>query len=383
MSESNITLPFYVNKDPAIRYEQNRKGEALGEALGNYELLERVQTIKPFDKQELELELSFLVELKRHYEKALNIRNDDYSAYLFERIRTQENYIVEHHLRLVPYVIAKYFGISPLDLGSSKPGDRKGLLGWADLFQIGYLGLVKAVKRVNTPRKTFPSYAISCIKYEIIREFKEQEGNIRYPSNIHRQLTTLKKAQDRLLNVEGIDFSVGNEANYAWVSNLATQMLSEELDISPGELRELLKLQNYQYSLDRLFEEIEKQDPELKNLKFDPENPYDNETDVVLEGLIDKREVEQSEPDAEIERIQTGSLLKEAILALNERERVIIEERFGLKDGQPKTLEETAKALHTTRERVRKIESKALSKLRGDRLLTEKLINLRDTNSSW
>ncbi len=197
----------------------------------------------------------------------------------------------------------------------------------SDLIEEGNIGLMKALSRYN-PRLgfRFSTYASWWIRQHVIRAIANQARVVRLPVYMSELLHKMRKEQERL--------------THKYSRKPTNDELAKALKIPISKVMELHKAANRATSLDRKVSE----DGEVDFIDL----LQDDEIEAVdeLVNLFKKEEVD-------------------ALLALmGERERNIIDLRFGLKSGLPKTLAEVAKSFHITRERVRQIEKEALMKMR-------------------
>ncbi len=204
----------------------------------------------------------------------------------------------------------------------------RGLL-FLDLIQEGNLGLIKAVDKYDyrTGYK-FSTYATWWIRQGVTRAISEQGRTIRVPVHMGENINKLIRAQRKLIQEFGRDPS--------------TEEISEEMSFTSEKVREIIKISQHPVSF---------------------ETPIGEAGDSHVGDFIEDLEVEAPSDAASFAMLQDQ--LHEVLDTLTDRERRIIQLRFGLKDGYPRTLEEAGREFKITRERIRQIESKVLNKLRN------------------
>lgn len=261
---------------------------------------------------------------------------------LQERANDARTFLIRSNLRLVVSIAKRYIG-----RGSS----------FLDLIQEGNLGLLRAVAKFDPTRGfKFSTYATWWIRQSISRSIADQSRTIRIPVHIYETVNRLQRIRRTLTQKLGREPSLDDIALRSGLLNAADtqtilQCLTQNTPLDP-DLR--TRWQRATRKVARILRAAE--DP------ISLESPVGNEENSQLGDFIEDEDA--LEPMDAAAREMLREQVKNALAILTERERQVLELRFGLLDGKDHTLEEVGQYFNVTRERIRQIESKALRKLR-------------------
>ncbi|WP_132876564.1 RNA polymerase sigma factor [Tamaricihabitans halophyticus] len=320
-----------AKNDPDFVWDEE-ESEALRQARKDAELTASADSVRAYLKQ---IGKVALLNAEEEVELAKRIEAGLYAA---ERVRTYEeegeklqpqmrrdlrwivrdgerakSHLLEANLRLVVSLAKRYTGRG---------------MAFLDLIQEGNLGLIRAVEKFDyTKGYKFSTYATWWIRQAITRAMADQARTIRIPVHMVEVINKLGRIQRELLQ------DLGREPT--------PEELAKEMDISPEKVLEIQQYAREPISLDQTI---------------------GDEGDSQLGDFI-----EDSEAVVAVDAVSFTLLqdqLQSVLATLSEREAGVVRLRFGLTDGQPRTLDEIGQVYGVTRERIRQIESKTMSKLR-------------------
>jgi RNA polymerase primary sigma factor len=317
--------------DPDFVWDEE-ESEALRQARKDAELTASADSVRAYLKQigkvallnaEEEVELAKRIEAGLYAAERVRVAEDE-GEKLVTQLRRDlkwivrdgeraKNHLLEANLRLVVSLAKRYTGRG---------------MAFLDLIQEGNLGLIRAVEKFDyTKGYKFSTYATWWIRQAITRAMADQARTIRIPVHMVEVINKLGRIQRELLQ------DLGREPT--------PEELAKEMDISPEKVLEIQQYAREPISLDQTI---------------------GDEGDSQLGDFI-----EDSEAVVAVDAVSFTLLqdqLQSVLQTLSEREAGVVRLRFGLTDGQPRTLDEIGQVYGVTRERIRQIESKTMSKLR-------------------
>ncbi|MCT2583987.1 RNA polymerase sigma factor [Actinophytocola gossypii] len=324
--------PTKETKDGDFVWDEE-ESEALRQARKDAELTASADSVRAYLKQigkvallnaEEEVELAKRIEAGLYAAERVRKAEEESSEKLLPQMRRDlrwivrdgeraKNHLLEANLRLVVSLAKRYTGRG---------------MAFLDLIQEGNLGLIRAVEKFDyTKGYKFSTYATWWIRQAITRAMADQARTIRIPVHMVEVINKLGRIQRELLQ------DLGREPT--------PEELAKEMDITPEKVLEIQQYAREPISLDQTI---------------------GDEGDSQLGDFI-----EDSEAVVAVDAVSFTLLqdqLQSVLATLSEREAGVVRLRFGLTDGQPRTLDEIGQVYGVTRERIRQIESKTMSKLR-------------------
>jgi RNA polymerase primary sigma factor len=317
-SESNETEAFEIS-DADIEDEPQQQVTVAGATADPVkDYLKQIGKVALLNAEQ-EVQLAKRIEAGLFAEEKLNsgmsldpkLRRD--LEWISEDGRRAKNHLLEANLRLVVSLAKRYTG--------------RGML-FLDLIQEGNLGLIRAVEKFDyTKGYKFSTYATWWIRQAITRAMADQARTIRIPVHMVEVINKLARVQRQMLQ------DLGREPT--------PEELAKELDMTPEKVVEVQKYGREPISL---------------------HTPLGEDGDSEFGDLIEDSEA--IVPSDAVSFTLLQEQLDGVLDTLSDREAGVVKMRFGLTDGQPKTLDEIGKVYGVTRERIRQIESKTMSKLR-------------------
>jgi len=265
----------------------------------------------PEDK-EFQTKLKELQQRSWHTPETFEEANKNLRHWLKEALKAKTE-MVEANLRLVISIAKKY--------------TNRGL-SFLDLIQEGNMGLMKAVEKFEYRRGyKFSTYATWWIRQAITRSIADQARTIRIPVHMIETINKLMRVQKQLVQEYGREPS--------------PEEIAEEIHLPVERVRAVLKMAQQPISL---------------------QAPVGDSDDTSFGDFIEDKAADNPMEEAGFSMLKDK--IKDVLDTLTEREREVLEQRFGLKDGYSRTLEEVGRQFQVTRERIRQIEAKALRKMR-------------------
>ncbi|MFD1835649.1 RNA polymerase sigma factor [Brachybacterium rhamnosum] len=278
--------------------------------IGKVALLNAAQEVELAERIEAGL---FAEQLLKRDESIVKTKQGRELGMIAEDGRAAKDHLLEANLRLVVSLAKRYTG--------------RGML-FLDLIQEGNLGLIRAVEKFDYAKGyKFSTYATWWIRQAITRAMADQARTIRIPVHMVEVINKLARVQRQMLQ------DLGREPT--------PEELAKELDMTPEKVVEVQKYGREPISL---------------------HTPLGEDGDSEFGDLIEDSEAVVPADAVSFTLLQEQ--LHSVLDTLSEREAGVVSMRFGLEDGQPKTLDEIGKVYGVTRERIRQIESKTMSKLR-------------------
>jgi len=324
IAELEATLEEEAETEPEKEAEADQKVNAWADSAGPAgdlfrQYLREIGRV-PLLNAVLEVELAQAVEAglfaeeKLTYETSLRPALRRELAILVLEGQAAKRRLIEANLRLVVSIAKRYLGRGMSIL---------------DLVQEGNLGLIRAVEKFDYTRGyKFSTYATWWIRQAMSRALADQARTIRVPVHVVELMNRVVRLQRRLLQENGVEPTPDD--------------IAEVLGVAVERVVEVLRLAQEPVSLHA---------------------PVGEEDDVALGDLIE--DADAVSPADSVAVVMLREHLDALLSTLGEREKRVVQLRYGLTDGQPHTLEEIGRTFGVTRERIRQIEAKTLAKLRG------------------
>ena len=310
---------FTLTESNADQFESalSAEGVAIDDPVKVYlKEIGRVPLLTPEEEVNLALTIKAGSEAKEKYDADPDALSEEEKAACLKAIKkgvAARKRLSEANLRLVVSIAKRYVG--------------RGMQ-FLDLIQEGNLGLIKAVEKFDhTKGFKFSTYATWGIRQAITRAIADQARTIRIPVHMVETINKVKKVSSQLLHEQG--------------KEPTAEEIAERLEMSVDKVREIMRVAQEPVSL---------------------ETPIGEEEDSHLGDFIPDDEAPV--PAEVASHTQLREQLSEVLDTLTEREEKVLRLRFGLDDGNQRTLEEVGREFKVTRERIRQIEAKALRKLR-------------------
>ncbi len=276
-----------------------------------FDKYEHKLSINP-DDQEFTTKLAEIQQAVWHTAEDFKQTESDLSTWIKAAVKAKEE-MVEANLRLVISIAKKY--------------TNRGL-SFLDLIQEGNMGLMKAVEKFEYRRGyKFSTYATWWIRQAITRSIADQARTIRIPVHMIETINKLMRVQKQLVQEYGREPTADE--------------IAEEIHLPVERVRAVLKMAQQPISL---------------------QAPVGDSDDTSFGDFIEDKAADNPMEEAGFSMLKDK--INDVLDTLTEREREVLEQRFGLKDGYSRTLEEVGRQFQVTRERIRQIEAKALRKMR-------------------